>query len=677
MTALLYLIVGLAFGVSAARWVGLRLNYLEFAAVSIVVGTFGFTWIMLLPCIVFPYSAALPLGVLLVVAVGVLLWLRGQWRGFEQLSRRMLISWSVIALLSFVFWVTLSWSHDLNPVNGTLMSAGSTWADFGLHANLVTHQAYADHLPGNLPIASGTNLTYPFLIDFLSALFLKGGWSLHMALAVPGTLLCWSITQLVLGFGRRLFGSFAGAVVGCVLTLAGGSFIGITLAWHDYSKSGESLLKFLGKLPDGYAGSWAHNAPFFNPVADLLLPQRAFLFGLGIWLIIAILWHRSFVGDAGMPVPLGDGGASGATPRADKSRPARSGSKAAARSSTKAEAVAPKPAEVALDATGRRTLFTGAVLFGLLPMTHAHSFICAGVLFAGLFVWVVINRRAELRAWLIAAGVAIVLAVPQLAWQQFAVENGTGGHFTHGWVRAEGDPLLSFEWRNFGFLLIVLLVIIVLLFRSSWRLYRPWYIPFLVLFVVAQLYSVQPLAYDNLKLFFYVFMMAMLFLGALIMRIKLPTSWATGGLRSIAVIAAFAVLGTGGALTIVREYQLKYQFASADDLALAAWVKANTSINAVFAGTPSTGESAGTVAGRNLLQAYPGWLFNYNLDATGRNAALAALMRGDVSDPNVAKYKPDYLVVGSNEAPGTTDPAGLAKLNKVYSNDTWTVYKLR
>ncbi|WP_157749666.1 hypothetical protein [Jatrophihabitans sp. GAS493] len=673
---------------SATRWVGLRLNVFEFAAASIVVGSFGFTWIMLLPCIVFPYSVALPLGALLVVALGVLLWLRGRWRGFEPLSRRMLIAWSVIAALSLLFWATLSWTHDLNPVNGTLMSAGSTWADFGLHANIATHQAYADRLPGNLPIASGTNMTYPFLIDFLSALFLKGGWSLHLALAIPGTLLCWSITQLILGFGRRLFGSFAGAVVGCVLTLAGGSFIGITLAWHSYSDSGKSLTKWLGNLPDGFAGSWEHNAPFFNPVADLLLPQRAFLFGLGIWLVIAILWHRSFVGDAGMPVPLGDldgsGSAAGSaidpgsrSAKSQTSRPARAGTKAAARSSVKAPVVVTQPAEVPLDATGRRALFSGAVLFGLMPMTHAHSFICAAVLFAGLFVWVVIHRRAEMKTWLIAAAVAIVIALPQLAWQQFAVENGTGGHVTHGWVRVAGDPILSFEWRNFGFLLIVLLVIIALLFRPGWRLYRPWYIPFLILFVLAQLYSVQPLAYDNLKLFFYVFMLAMLFLGALIMRIKLPTSWATGGLRTVAVVVAFAVIGTGGALTIVREYQLKYQFASADDLALADWVKANTSINAIFAGTPSTGEAAGTVAGRNLLQAYPGWLFNYNLDTTGRDAALAALMRGDLTDPNVAKYKPDYLVVGSNEAPGTTDPAGLAKLNKVYSNDSWTVYKLR
>ena len=77
-----------------------------------------------------------------------------------------------------------------------------------------------------------------------------------------------------------------------------------------------------------------------------------------------------------------------------------------------------------------------------------------------------------------------------------------------------------------------------------------------------------------------------------------------------------------------------------------------------------------------MVAAYDGWLLNYNLDLDGRKQAIAALMKGDVTDPSAVKYKPDYLFVSSSEAPGTTDPAALAKLEKVYENPTWSVYKI-
>ncbi|MBW4061411.1 hypothetical protein HJC99_02470 [Candidatus Saccharibacteria bacterium] len=616
MIAIIYLSLALCLGYSFTRWLQLRLAGIETAAISIITGLFGFTWIILLPCLILPYRFALPVGSLAISALIVWLLIKGKPAPRLKLDRKIALTWSVIAVASLIFWAWLMITHDLLPTSNGLMSAGSTWADFGLHASIVSHQALPSSLPHDLPIASGTPLTYPFLIDFLSALFVRGGWSMNFALAVPGILLAWSITQLLIAFGWRLWGRFGGAVLGTILILTCGSAAGGLVALGDWRASGLTLLAWLHHIPQNYSGIDAINVHVNNAVADLLLPQRAFLFGLGIWLVTAILWHS------------------------------------------------------ALAHHRRRWLFAAALMVGLLPLAHPHSFVAACTLLAGLLVWVALHQRAHLSVWLQSLALLVAVALPQLAWQQLAIGSGTGGHIVEGWTRLAGESLIGFEWHNFGLILVVLIGLAVLLMKPRWRRYSPWLVPFFILFVFAHVYSLQPFAYDNLKLIFYVLIMAMLALGGLVWRSGQITRWVLAAV----CLVVFSVPGT---LTIVREFQLHDQFASNDDIALANWAKQNTSPDSIFATTDSPNQPLATLAGRSIVLGYRGWLYNYHLDYVGRQDAVSALLVGNTSDPNVAAYHPNFLAVRVVEpSDWTVNTPALANLNLVFSNATWSVYAL-
>ncbi len=345
-----------------------------------------------------------------------------------------------------------------------MWTAGSTWADFGLHAAIISHLAVFDRMPLDLPVASGTHLTYPFLVDYLSALYLRGGWSLHSSLFLPGILLALACCQLLLSFSLRLFGHVGAAVSGLVLVLLIGSAGGLRAAYTDWSRSGRSLLDFLAELPRDYTVLGAEHSNVTNFVANALLPQRSILFGLGVGLTVLILLHSAHQHSA--------------------------------------------------HHTGeRRYLIAGGVLIGLLPMAHPHTFIVCGVVLAALAAQACLRRRRLPWGHLAAGGIALGLAAPQLAWQQLANGAGTGGRWRFGWMRQQGESIWAFWWANFGVMGIFFVALPVLLLRPTWRHYLVWYLPFLVILVLTQVYAFQPFEYDNLKLIYYVYLMAGLFAG--------------------------------------------------------------------------------------------------------------------------------------------------------------------
>jgi hypothetical protein len=517
----------------------------------------------------------------------------------------------------------LSWNHDLLPVPGGIQASGSTWADFGLHASLISHAALASQLPLDMPLAAGTHLTYPFLIDLLSALFVRGGWSLHAAVFWPTLLLMAAIVQLLVALSLRLFGRLSAAVISLWLILLNGSAAGLDAAWHDWRTSGLSLGAWLSAIPRNYSGLDALNVHFNNFIADILLPQRPFLFGLSVFLVVATLVQ-------------------------------------AAR--TTAEPV-----------DRRRYQLTAAALVGLLPLAHAHSFIAAMVLLAGAAVEAAYHRRAEARRWLTAIGLTLLIAAPQLIWQQLANNLGTGGHLALGWMVQPGDSLWAFWWRNFGLAGPYLIALPALLLRPAWRRYLVWYLPFLALLIITQIYSFQPYEYDNLKLILYAYLMGMLLAGIIIVR--LIQRW-LGTL--VMIVPAVIVLIVPGALTVTREFQLHDQFASTADIALTTWVRGHTPTSAVFITTDQPNHPIATLAGRSIVLGYRGWLYNYHLPYQSRQAAVEAALQGQASTPLVQQFHASYLAVSNYEpAEWQANPAALdTEYPVLYRNDSWTVYQL-
>jgi hypothetical protein len=60
-------------------------------------------------------------------------------------------------------------------------------------------------------------------------------------------------------------------------------------------------------------------------------------------------------------------------------------------------------------------------------------------------------------------------------------------------------------------------------------------------------------------------------------------------------------VGIPGLLSITHEFQMRYQFASNADVALADWVRANTAPEAVFITTDRPNQPIATHGGRSPL----------------------------------------------------------------------------
>ncbi|HET9255771.1 MAG TPA: hypothetical protein VFO16_11275 [Pseudonocardiaceae bacterium] len=626
--ALILFASALLLGAAIVWWLRLPLYPFEAAALTIVIGLFGWTWLAFLAALMLPYSLAIPFTIGVSAVASVALWYpwRRGWAGWRPLEggRSGWILWGLASVATAATLGTLFWTHSLVRDSQGVWSAGSTWADFGLHSAIISHLAVFDRMPLDLPVASGTHLTYPFLIDYLSALYLRTGWSLHTSLFVPGVLLALACCQLLLSFSLRLFGHVGAAVSGLVLVLLIGSAAGVSAAYADWSRSGKGLVEFLSDLPQDYTVLSEQHGNVTNFVANALLPQRSMLFGLGVGLAVLILLHSIW----------------------------RTGARH----------------------TGeRRHLLASGVLIGLLPMAHPHTFIVCGAVLAALVVEAISRRRRLPTGYLATATLALGLAAPQLAWQQLANGGGTGGRIRLGWMQSEGESIWAFWWTNFGVMGLVFVALpVVLLLRPAWRRYLVWYLPFVVILAITQVYAFQPFEYDNLKLIYYVYLMASLLVGFLAVQAYRASRWSLALSLPLGLIVVIP-----GLLSITHEFQMRYQFASNADVELADWVRASTAPDAVFISTDRPNAPVATLGGRSIVMGYRGWLFNFNVPYTQREAAVSAALRGRADDPVVRQFHPQFLAVGVAEGESwTLDRTALARLPVAYQNSEWTIYRL-
>ncbi|MEN0012937.1 MAG: hypothetical protein AAGC46_06215 [Solirubrobacteraceae bacterium] len=616
--ALIFLLSALLLGTALVRRIPFPLYRFEAVALAVGLGLFGWTWLTFVLELLFPYDLALSIVVTLCVAAFVGLWRGGkpEWRPLEG-GRRSWIVWGIATALTGVMIVTLFWSHNLPQDSQGIWSYAATWGDYGLHASIISHIDAATRLPNDLSVASGEKMTYPFLIDLLSAMYVHGGWSLHSSLFWPGALLALSICQLLISVGLRLFGRISVGVGGLGMALFIGSAAGTWTAWHEWRKSGQGFFDFLGKLPSDYTQLAGPNAHVTNLLTDAMLPQRSFLFGLAVGLAVIVFLHA-----------------------------------ARERGETK-------------------LLWPAALLVGLLPMAHPHTFLVCCALFAGVIAEAGWKKKGLPISTLVPFVAAIVLALPQIIWQQVANHNGSGGHFKWFWMWESGQTVPGYWWANFGLIGIAFLAIPVV-FRKHRQVL--WFLPLLLVLAFTQVYSLQPTEYDDLKLIYWVYIVGGFFIAYAV----------SEAIRRLPVSAVlFAVLGvfvfTPGALSIVHDYQAKYQFASTDDIALADWVGKNTSPDAIFASAEIPNNPVATLAGRRLVMGYSGWLYNFSIDYTARANAVRAALSGNFQDPGLLGYKANYLIVRAAEQ-NSYYPANQEGLNQhpvAWSNASWTVYALQ
>jgi hypothetical protein len=465
--------------------------------------------------------------------------------------------------------------------------------DLPFHIAIVSGFVRGQNFPPEHPELADVRLTYPFGIDMAAALSVAAGASFREAFLLQDLLLACACAFLLWRFAGRVTGDGRAALLTPLLVFLSGGF-GWLWFLRDARDRPDGLATLLMHLPRDYTMLEAAGIRWGNALTTLLVPQRAFLLGLPLFLVVVTLWWDAL----------------------------RETDAAAAR---------------------RLMLGAGAVA-GLLPLAHAHGFVVLTSV-AGLLA--LASRR--FRPWLAFALAALALGLPQIACM--ARGSSTAGTrfvgWQLGWDHGTTNPLVAWT-LNAG----VFLVLWLLALAAPRRVLGPegtgtlrFLAPFALWFAVPNVLRLSPWIWDNVKFLFYWYVATAPLVALALARIS---RHARLGPPAAAVLLLAAVSAGGlDAWRYASRSRLHVLF-DRDAIAIADRIAALAPPRALVLHYP-TFNSPVLLSGRRSLLGYPGHIWSQGLDASDRIARVQAVYAGTAHPAYLVAPRPDYVLLGPQE----------------------------
>lgn len=611
-------------------------------------------------------------------------------------------AFGICFLSIMLLWSVLLHTHTLLPMETGAISTGQcTYGDMNMHLSFITSLARQHSFPPDYSIMPGVRLSYPFLSDSISSSLLLFGASLRSAYILPMLFAMAQILTAVYLFAENVLASLykesgsslmnplhlscpnsamppqkkarcAALLVMILFFLNGGLGFSYFTDW-----SRERIYQF----SDIFTGFYTtptnlinQNIRWVNIIADMLLPQRATLFGYAVlfpllWLlyqavfrkrreyfplagffaaslpmihthsflsacIISAVWMLLWLCRKTISVPAGKAGT------CFKWFFSCPGVWILALFTiimclmqhwNKTEKIAPE------------TL----MVMGIFPFAAAFL---SGVLL--LVYYVQKNGWKELlQGWGIYLACLLLLALPQLffwTFGQVALGGFLRGHFNWGNL---GDFYPWFYLKNIG----APLVLIVGAACACDKKRSPLFLPALFLWWLGELIVFTPNTYDNNKLLYVAYLL--LCIGAADYAItlyeKIRFLEMEHRLRnSLGILATFFLFFTtfSGILTLSREAVSQYQLYSTSQVKLAEYAENNTLPEAVYlTGTRHNNEIA-SLSGRNIVCGSDSFLYYHGLDTTERKADLQLMYEAPMEHMDLfEKYNVSYVLISAYE----------------------------
>ena len=185
-------------------------------------------------------------------------------------------------------------THVLHLVDGAYHTGQSCYGDMPMHLGFIKYIAQSGEFLPRYPLLGGTHrFGYPFLCETVSSVFVVLGADLRTAYLLPMLPAFLSVYGMFWQLARRVTDSVGKACLAFYLFFMG---------------SGLGFAYFLGSA-DSFAGIFTgfyttptnfveKNIEWVNPIVDLLIPQRATLFGWCVLLpAVYLLWRFCYEGE--------------------------------------------------------------------------------------------------------------------------------------------------------------------------------------------------------------------------------------------------------------------------------------------------------------------------------------------------------------------------------------------
>ena len=537
----------------------------------------------------------------------------------------------------------------------------NNFGDLPFHLSVITGFSFGNNFPPQDPTYAGVRFTYPFLTDFVSAIFVRCGADLRQSMFLENFVVGLAFVGLLHRWAWEMLRDKLAAIITPILVLLNGGF-GWVLLWDRLTKRNSDGLKgILQSLPPSFTVIPETTWRWGNAISTLLIPQRGFLLGLPLAVIVFTQWWLS----AGRSGDKGNG-EQGKGKKAKKQRKVHIEEPAPAISQRlPAFPFSPVPLSV-------RRMIAAAVVAGLLPLVHAHSFVVVMVVGGCIAL---LQRRW--RDWITFAVVASLIALPQMWWSTHnsAVNSGSFFAFEFGWDSAKeryfdlslaGSQLLQttprlrpilervpdvfwFWLKNSG--LFIPLTIAAMLWREKGKyiVHRRaalFLLPFSLCFIIPNIVKMAPWIWDNIKVLFYWWLASAPLVALLLARL-----WRQGGVKRALGLSLFACLTLAGALDVagIVLRSNKYGVFNAEGIQFAELIKQETQPQAVVIHAPVHNHPV-FLTGRRSLMGYPGHVWTHGLEFAERESEIKRVYAGTPDAVAILrKYGVDYAVVGPLE----------------------------
>jgi hypothetical protein len=560
----------------------------------------------------------------------------------SQAVRRTLLHPSCISLGYFLFYAVASvilWRvfdrAMIEIPEGIYTGLLNNFGDLPFHLSVITSFAYGDNFPPEDPTFAGVRFTYPFLSDFISAIFVRCGASLRQSMFLENFMLALSLVGLLHRWALEMLRDRLAAIITPVLVLLNGGF-GWVLLWQQAKANEQGLWGLLKNLPPSFTVIPETTWRWGNAISALLVPQRGILLGLPLAVIVFTQWWLAGVKPRGQEEAVGDNRRKGEKGKGKGKRDNQTRSTSASVSN-----VPLSPAPLSLS---RRRMIAAGVVAGLLPLAHAHSFVV--VMGVGAFIALF---HGSWRNWVTFFFVASVLALPQMWWSTHgsAVNSASFFAWQFGWDH--GKENITWFWLKNTGIFIPLLVAAILWRGKDCLVPRKlllFYLPFSLCFLIPNMIRMAPWVWDNIKVLFYWWVASAPLVALLLARL-----WHRGGIiRALAVALLICVTLAGGldvASIVVR--QTKYQVFNASGIQFAEVIKLKTDPRALIVHAPVHNHPV-FLTGRRSLMGYPGHIWTHGLDFVQREGEVKRIYAGTPeAEVLIKKYGIAYAVVGPLE----------------------------
>lgn len=289
---LLYMFAFAACGVLIARPVFKNDDPLRRVFFGLVFGLMLLIWLPTLFAFLIDFTLAaqlLALGTAAIMALAATLVSirrkeKGPYGRFEkgELRKKLLpMLLTVLPILAVCFILHIS--HTIRTASdGSLHVGQCTYGDLCMHLGFISSISVQKTFPPEYSLLPGTKLGYPFLCDSVSSTFMTLGADLRWAAIFPALYACVCVVFGVYFFFDTWFKNTKTSVLATVLFFLGGGF-GF---WYFFNNSKLLEAEGIDRLNELMTGFYKMptNMPseglrWVNAIADMLLPQRATLFG--------------------------------------------------------------------------------------------------------------------------------------------------------------------------------------------------------------------------------------------------------------------------------------------------------------------------------------------------------------------------------------------------------------